>query len=233
METRTPNSQEINQWNRFRKRFEGSVAPKIKGLVLLAQIARSAENKIAEITGGNPDIITDEQTAIISEIGRRGAIIDRQITGVLTQKYGVQWNENGLNIVGSGAPESDIYPRNGLEFGIVPWLVVAGIAAVVLLMSGDQVVEGLSKKSETEAVKLQRRLVDADIEMMKRPEADRKRWEKWKAESAKAARAALRDSPETPSWFGHIFGEKSTSILIAGAVGIAAVYFLVPMMRRN
>lgn len=233
METREPTTTEIKRWNHFRNYFENVTGPKIKALGVLTKICQSAENEIETLTGTKPQLVTDKDKEIIAEIGRRGAIIDRLIQKVLLRRYGVQIDDDGnLTIVGAQADEGDVYPQNEINMGVA-WLVVVGIAAAVLLLAGDQNNERLAADTENEAIKLQRRLIEQDIKLLQAPKEVRDRWVEWKDKSAKAARAALRDSPTTPGWFGKIFGQKGTSILIAGIVGIAAVYFLVPVMRRN
>lgn len=233
METRAPNANEIARWNRFRNYFENVTAPKVKALGVLAKICESAEAEVETLTGTRPVILRPKDKEVITEIMRRGAIMDRLIQKVLLQKYGVQFDDKGnLAIVGAAADEGDIYPRDQIDLGVA-WFVVAGIAAVVLLLAGDQNNERLAADTENEAVKLHRFLVETDVKMLKEPKEVRDRWVDWKDKSAKAARAALRDSPSKPGWLSHIFGDKGTSMIVAGAVGIAAIYFLVPALRRN
>lgn len=233
METRAPNSEEISRWNRFRNYFEQITAPKVKALVVLAQICESAESEIYTLTGTRQIILTVKHKDVVTEIMRRSAIIDRLIQNVLLKKYGVQFDSEGnLAIVGASANEGDIYPRDQINLGVA-WFVVVGIAAVVLLIAGDQNNRRLAADTENEAIKLHRILVETDIKMMKESKEIRERWESWKDKSAKAAKAALRDSPSTPGWIASIFGDRGTSMLIAGAVGIAALYFLIPALRRN
>lgn len=233
METRKPTTQEIARWNRFKKYFETVTGPRVKALGVLAMAAQKFESDIEQLTGTRPIILSDTDKSNITEIQRRGAIMDRLITSVLTNKYGVQFNENGvMSIVGNQADEGDIYPRDEIELGVV-WWVVIGVVAVVLLVNSDQSNKRLANDSENVAVRMQDKMVAQDIKLLNAPKDVRDRWAQMKQETAKAARAALRESPTQPGWFSKIFGDKGTSMLIAGAVGIAAIYFLVPMMRRN
>jgi hypothetical protein len=205
----------------------------VQGLVMLAQIANDAQN-LANSLGVQLTIVTEADARLINEIGRRAEIIDRQITGVLLQKYGVQIDDSGgLNIVAATAPESDVFPNDEINLGIAPIIIVAAIAAVTLLISGDQVEEMLEKKAKIAALKLQQKMIEADRQMMSQPTEKRQQWERWKKNAAEQVSNVAKDIPGSQGWLQKFVGNKGTSILVAGIVGIAAVYFLLPKIRRN
>jgi len=233
MNTRPPTETESNRWIGFRTRFEGRTKPMVQGLVMLAQIANDAQN-LANSLGVQLTIVTEADARLINEIGRRAEIIDRQITGVLLQKYGVQIDDSGgLNIVAATAPESDVFPNDEINLGIAPIIIVAAIAAVTLLISGDQVEEMLEKKAKIAALKLQQKMIEADRQMMSQPTEKRQQWERWKKNAAEQVSNVAKDIPGSQGWLQKFVGNKGTSILVAGIVGIAAVYFLLPKIRRN
>jgi type II secretory pathway pseudopilin PulG len=234
MSTRPPNEQESRRWITYRTRFEAKTKPMVQALVLLGKMADAAQNEIQAITGTNPHIVTQEAAATINEVGRRAQILDNQITGVLMQKYGVQFDDAGnMNIVGQTADENDIYPTDELSLGFAPIIIIAGIAAVTLLIAGDQAEDRLEQKAKIEALKLQQRMLEADRQMMTKPEPQRAQWERWKKTASEHASTVAKSIPGSQGWLSKFIGSKGTSIIIAGIVGIAAVYFLVPKFRRN
>lgn len=233
MNTRPPTEAESARWVTFKTRFDGQTKPMVQGLVLLGQIANDAQN-LADSLGVKLSIVTKQDADIINEIGRRAAIIDRQITGVLLQKYGVQIDDSGaLNIVAASAPESDVFPNDEINLGIAPIIIVAAIAAVTLLIAGDQAEDMLEKKAKIEALKLQQKMIEADRQMMNKPPEVRQQWERWKKTAAEHVKTVAKDLPGSQGWLQKFIGNKGTSIFVAGIVGIAALYFLLPKLRRN
>ena len=234
MNKRQPTENESIRWMRFKTRFDAKTKPMVQGLVLLARLADRAQNFINETTGASVVLVDQNNAANINELGRRAEIIERQITGVLLQKYGVQFDDTGaINIVAASAPESDIYPRDEISLGIAPIIIVAGIAAVTLLIAGDQVEDMLEKKAKIEALKLQAKMLEADRQMMSKAPEVRQQWERWKKNAAETVAKVAEDMPGSKGWLERFLGGKSTSILVAGVVGVAALYFLLPKLRRH
>lgn len=232
--TREPTQIESDRWEAYQRRFIGRTSPLVKSLVLLAQLAESAQNEFKSITGGTVNIIDADQAATINEIGRRAQILDNQITGVLLQKYAIQLDPDGkLNIVAPSAPEGDIYPRTDMALGIAPIIIAAGIMAITLLIAADDANDALEKKAKIEALKLQQKMLEADRQMMSKPENERKQWEQWKKNAAETAKNAVSNIPGSTGWLEKFLGSKGSSILIAGLVAVAAAYFLIPTLRRN
>jgi hypothetical protein len=232
--TREPTQIESDRWEAYQHRFIGRTSPLVKSLVLLAQLAESAQNEIKSITGKIINIIDADQAAAINEIGRRAQILDNQITGVLLQKYAIQLDNDGkLNIVAPSAPEGDIYPRTDMSLGIAPIIIAAGIMAITLLIGADEANDALEKKARIEAIKLQQKMLDADREMMSLPDNQRKQWEQWKTHAAETAKNAVANIPGSSGWIEKFLGKKGSSILVAGLVAVAAAYFLIPTLRRN
>jgi len=232
--TREPTAIELNRWENYQTRFIGVTSPLVKSLVALAQIAENAQAEFAKITG-QQIVIVDSQTAdTINEIGRRAKILDNQINGVLLQKYAIQIDGDGnLNIVAPSAPETDIYPRDNMSLGLAPIIIAAGIMAVTLLIAADQANDALEKKSKIEALKLQKAMIDADRQMMSRPENERRQWEQWKKNAAETAKTVAANIPGSLPWLDKFIGKRGTSILVAGIIAVAAAYLLIPKLRRN
>lgn len=228
MDTRPPSSAESKRWTAYRRRFENVTAPLVKSLGVLGNMAESAE----QITGTT--ILDDDTAAVLNDLGYRATILSNQITGVLLKKYCVQIDDdNNLNIVADQASEADIYPSTALSLGIAPILIAAGIFAVTLLIGADQANDALEKKAKIEATKLQQKLVDADLQMASAPADQRAQWEKWKKQSKKQAELVAHNAHDNQSWLQKFLGEKGATVVIASLLGIAALYALLPALRRN
>lgn len=227
METRKPTREESRRWIAFRSRFDHRTSPMVKALVTLANLADEAQN----ITGTT--IIDAETAKRVNDIGYRARIMSSQIDGVLLKNYFVQIDDTGaLNIVANQADEADIYPTEE-NLGIAPILIGIGIAVVTLLIAGDQHQRALEKEAKVEAIKLQRKMVEADLEMMSAPAEKRKQWESWKKTTAKNADVVAKRLNGNKSWMQRFVGERATSMLVAAAIGVAALYILLPQLRRN
>ena len=232
MNTREPTAQESAIWERFQKRFETSTGPKVKALVLLANVGKAAANEYTALTGKRIEVIDAETAANVQELGRLAQILENEITGVLLKKYAVQVEGDELAIVGVAADEGDIFPAFS-GFGIVPILIAAGIAAVTLLGGGFIALKMVEKRSQVEALKITERLTKIDAAMMNEAPEKREQWKQWKAETGKQVAAATKDLPGATGWLSKFLGEKGAGIAIAGILAIAAVYFLIPQFRRN
>jgi len=235
METRDPTTKETAAWTKYRMHFEASTKPKVQALVFLAKLANAAQNKADEITGTTHNIIDPDASARINMLGHYTQILDNQITGVLLKKYGVQFDDNGeIGIVAAadGYNEGDVMPRFE-GFGIAPFLIVAGIAGVVLLAGGFIALKIIEERTKNETDRIMKDMAELDADMIKRPQAERQQWTEWKATAAKQAAAAAKNIPGATGLLQKFIGSKGASIAIAAAAGIAALYFLVPALRRN
>jgi hypothetical protein len=126
-----------------------------------------------------------------------------------------------------------VYPSDEINLGLAPIIIVAGIAAVTLLLAGDQVKKGLEEKTKIEALRLQQKILAADKEMINKSDAVRKQWESWRKDAAQTIKNVATSIPGTEGLAEKLLGTKGASILVAGLVGIAALYFLIPSFRRN
>jgi outer membrane murein-binding lipoprotein Lpp len=235
METREPNTDEVKRWNDYRAKFEGSTKPKVQALVFWAKLANEAQNAASAITGTPVKLIDDETATRINTLGHYAQILDNQITGVLLKKYGVQFPDNGdIQIVASPAnfDEGDVLPSFS-GFGVAPFLIVAGIAGVVLLAGGFITLKIIEERTKNESARLMKDMADLDAKMMQRPKEDREQWDSWKAKAAKQAAAAAKNIPGASGLLQNFLGKKGATIAIAAAAGIAALYFLSPNLRRN
>lgn len=232
MNTREPNTRESNLWDRFYKRFDQVTGPKIRALVLLANVGRAAAVKYESLTGKKIVVIDSSDATEIATLGHYAGILQNQIVGVLTKKYVVQIQENEISIVGAAADENDIMPVFS-GFGIAPILIAAGIAAVTLLGGGFITLQIIEARAQNEALKITERLARMDKDMMTQPEEKQKLWSKWKEQTAKETAAAAKDIPGGTGLLSRFLGEKGTAIAIAGILAIAAAYLLIPRLNRN
>lgn len=232
MNTREPSKKESDFWERYKYRFENSTAPKMRALVLLAKVARAAQNEYELLTGERFEAVDQESAAKIIELGNYVQILENQITGVLLKKYAVKIDGDEISIVGMTADEGDIMPLFS-GFGIAPILIAAGIAAVTLLGGGFVTLKIIETKTQNEAARISERLMIIDKKMMEQPKEKRDQWTKWKEQTAKQTAAAAKGIPGAPGLLSRFLGEKGATIAIAGIIGIAAAYLLIPQLRRN
>jgi hypothetical protein len=235
METRDPNAQEIARWQKYKTQFSGSTGPKVQALVMLAKLADAAQNEATAITGTPRKIIDADAANRINMLGHYAQILDNQITGVVLKKYGVQFTDEGdIQIVASPGnfSEADVLPSFS-GFGVAPFLIVAGIAGVVLLAGGFIALKIIEERTKNESTRLMKDMAELDAEMMQRPKEDREQWSSWKTKAAKQAAAAAKNIPGASGLLQKFLGTKGTTIAIAAAAGIAALYFLAPNLRRN
>jgi outer membrane murein-binding lipoprotein Lpp len=234
METREPNARELALWKKYKAQFEGSTRPKVQALVMLAKIANSAQDTARAITGEPINIIDQETATRINTIGHYAQILDNQLTGVLLKKYGVRFDDAGeLQIVaGPGYDEADIMPSfEGL--GVAPFLIVAGITAVVLLAGGFVTLRVVEERTKNETQRLMKDMAELDAKMLKQPKEQREQWTEWKTKAAKQAAAAAKHIPGASGLLQKFLGSKGATIAIAAGAGIAALYLLIPRLRRN
>lgn len=235
MESRDPTKKESELWTKYKTLFVGRTKPMVQSLVLLSKIAVAAQNKANEITGGDFGIIDADDESRINTLGHYASILDNQITGVLLKKYGVKFDETGeIRIV--AAPDSydegDIFPTfSGL--GVAPFLIVAGIAGVVLLAAGFVTLRVVEERTKNETQRLMNDMRQLDAKMMQQPKEKREQWTTWRDEAAKQAAAAAKHIPGAKGLLEKLLGGKGTTIAIAAVAGIAALYFLIPTLRRN
>lgn len=238
MNTREADTREKNLWLKYKTQFEGKTKPKIEALNLLASAARFMETAVKEISGNDIDIIDDAQTQRVAALLYRMQILDRQITGVLLKKYYVKFDPAGeIGIFADAADEADVFPATADEtvsgFGAVGILIGVGIAAVTLLVGGFEILKGMEIQADLEAKKIMERMQKVDAQMMQLPAEKRKDWQVFRKSAVEQVKAQAAKIPGAQGLLDKFLGSKSTSILIAGGLGIAALYFLIPRLRRN
>lgn len=228
---RDPTEAESRRWTEWRAKTENVVA-KGQALVLLAKVGDKMQIKIEQLTGIKPEIVTEIDGGIVNEIGRRAKILNELITGVLLRNYYVRFVDlpdvgNQIQIVSmkEEVDPSDIYPEDEIQMGIAPIIVATAIAAVVLLIAGDQASDRLNQQIEIERTKLQSRMIEADKDIVTQPPDVRAQWDAWKKSSAKTMKEMAADNPVAKSWLEKLIGETGTSALIIGALAIGALAF--------
>lgn len=240
MNTREATKKESNIWLNYKTRFDGKTKPMIEALNLLGKAARFLETSIKTISGQEMDIIDDAQQQRIAALYHRMQILNRQITGVLLKKYFVKFDDTGeIGIFADVADESDVFPAFSSDtvgesgFGAVGILIGVGIAAVTLLGGGFITLKILENNAEMEARKIAERMQKVDAAMMKLDPDKVKQWESLRESAVKQAKAYAKNVPGVSGMLSKFLGSKGASIAIAGGLGIAALYFLLPKLRRN
>lgn len=237
MNTRDATPAERDRWLKYKTQFEGRTKPMIEALNLLNGAADFMALAVAEIGGQSVVIVDDEQKQRIADLTHRMKILDRQISGVLLKKYFVKIDDIGdVGIVADTADESDIFPSFTTPvsgFGVAPILIGVGIAAVTLLGGGFITLKILETQAKTESEKIMQRMQSVDAKMMQLPADKRSQWEKWRKSAIEQIKAQAKKIPGAEGLLSKFLGSKGTMIAIAGAVAIAAAYFLLPKIRRN
>jgi hypothetical protein len=237
MNTREADARESGLWLKYKTRFEHKTKPKIEAVKLLASAGQFMEVAVKNISGNSVTIVDDAQKQRIAALYHRMQILDRQITGVLLKKYFVKFDDSGeIGIFADAADEADIFPALATQvsgFSGVGILIGLGIAAVTLIAGGFVTLKILENDAELEGKKIMERMQQVDASMMKLPETQRRDWAAWKKTAIEQVKAQAKKIPGAEGLLSKFLGSKSVSILIAGGVGIAALYFLIPRLRRN
>jgi hypothetical protein len=239
MNTREATAKESNTWLQYKTRFEAKTKPMIEALKILDSAARFLETGVKQVSGQDVDIVTDAQAQRIAALYHRMQILDRQITGVLLKKYFVKFDDSGeIGIFADVADESDIFPAFSDQesmsgFGAVGILIGIGIAAVTLLGGGFITLKIMETQAETEAKKIAERMQKVDAAMMKLSPDKVKQYESLRESAVKQAKEFAKNVPGVSGMLSKFLGAKGASIAIAGGLAIAALYFLLPRLRRN
>lgn len=208
----------------------------VRALVLLARYANDAQNEITRLTGSIPDIVTTSDERIINEIGRRGELLSDYIEGVYLKRYAVRFADGDLDIVSFNQEHTALaYPTDEIQidgFGIAPIIVVAGIAAVTLLIAGDQAADRLEQQTKLEALKIQNKMIDADRYMATQPEPIRKQWGEWKESAATRAKEAAKNLRENTPWIERFLGKKGTAGLFVGLFALGGIAIALRELRK-
>ncbi len=217
-----PTRSQSEKWGRFKNRVRKSTIPKVKAVIIIAQLATDAQKEVERLTGSIPDIVTTEDEYRVGQMGHRAQILERLVHGVILHKYQLNFLAGNLNIVSNEQNEKDVFPLDTIKFGLHPVIVVAGIAAFTLLIAGDQATDRLEHAARLQAVKLQRDMVKADRFMAQQPKPIRDQWTRWKKSAAERAKKAAKAIGADKSWLEKFIGSKGTmAIVIALIIGVA------------
>jgi hypothetical protein len=227
MTTRPPTQQESNRWDSFFNRLTQRTLKQTKGCLGLGEGAAKMRVFIeGTLKVTVPWPIDNDDVSVLKDIQARAALMNRLADKVLLKTYAVSFQNGTLDIVAppgidKEAVMDDIYPAEGLQLGIAPIIVVAGIAAVTLLIAGDQAADRLETQAKVEALKLQRQMVETDQAMATADPAVKASYEKWKAQNAAMfgkAMANLSADSKSTGWVERFLGSGPTMALIIGAL---------------
>ena len=222
-----PTPSQSKQWAAFKARVQKRTMPRATALVIARGVARDAESMAERLTGRQVLIVTPDDDQAISEIARRATLLDKYIAKAELKDYGVQFRNGDLNIVAfedNEATRADVYPLDSLAgFGLAPIVIVAGIAALTLLIAGDQAADRLEKEAEIEATRLQKRALDLDAQMMRQPAEVRDQWDRWKKQSHDRAIEKAKQAGANVPLLDKLIGKGGKTSLIGGLLLLAAV----------
>lgn len=229
--TRPVTETENKNWNGFIARYDQRTAPMAAAISMIANACNSAQQDIEAITGTSIKLVTADELRAIAQNNAAIEVIGRQINGVLTQKYALQFRENDFDIVAAQAPEADILKYD--QLGVAP-LIYVGVAAVVLLAGGYLYLKTIENNSENEALRIAERMQKIDREMVGKPAAIRDGWIKLRSQAVEQLKQASKNMPSAgKSIFEKLIGSKGVSFGIAGVLVIAAAWLLIPTLRNN
>lgn len=231
--TRDSTDKENAVWLKFKTQFESSTKPKVQGLVLLAKTANAIQNTVQELTGSIPDLVDTDFEARVNQLGNMVQTIDNQITGVILKKYAISVDKDTGELQILAAPgqynEGDVLTFSG--FGNP--LVYVAIGAVVLLAGGFITLKVVEERTKAEVQNTLYKMQRLNAHMATQPEAIRKAYDKSKEQITEQVKAAAKQIPGATGLIEKFLGSKGATIAIAAAVGIAALYFLIPRLQRN
>jgi hypothetical protein len=225
--SRPPTQAESDLWDAFFRQVTKRTFPRTKGCLSLGEHAanlRMLLESTLKLTG-IPWPIDNQDVAILKDIQNRAVIMNRLIDKVLLKTYAVSFQNGTLDIVAlpgtdKEAVMDDIYPAENAQLGIAPIIVVAAIAAVTLLIAGDQAADRLETQAKVEALKLQQKMVETDQAMAGAPPDAKATYDKWKQQNAASLGKAMTNlgDAKSPGWVERFLGSSPTMALVIGAL---------------
>jgi hypothetical protein len=225
--SRPPTQAESQLWEAFFRRATKSTLPRTKGCLLLGELAAKLRMLLESNLKlkGIPWPIDNQDVAILKDIQNRANIMNRLIEKVLLKTYAVSFQNGRLDIVAMPGTDKeavmdDIYPAESEQLGIAPIIIVAAIAAVTLLIAGDQAADRLETQAKVEALKLQQKMVETDQAMAGAPPDAKATYDKWKQQNAASLGKAMNNLGEakSPGWVERFLGSGPTMALVIGAL---------------
>ena len=218
---------EVAEWERFKTYYNNVLSKAVLRANTTAEIANQAQAVIDK--HGIPGFIFDQKSLADSlDLLNRFNIIGRYIAAVESGKYGIRLANGDIDILASPAMEqseyeADMYPTMGIA--PIIWALGIGVVLVAGLFGVSSLLDSQAEKQE-ELNKS--RLMEADKEMMKQPNAVRNDWIAMKKAAAPAAKQA--------GILAKFLGTEGASAIGAGAgIGLAllAAAFAVSHWRRS
>lgn len=228
-----PNRDQLRTWRNFYNRLQRKTGPNVRRLILIGELAERMQTDAEQITGdgGAPVFFTANNAIALRNLSLRLKVLDRLLGAVAAKKYAVTIENGRLNIVAHPgtnpeAVQSDIFPPWDQNMGAIPVpVIIAGIAALVLLIAGDQQLDRMEAETKLEERRLQRAIIDGDQKMAGADEETRAKWEKFKKGSLDwFSQQAKKAGVEKIGWIERVLGKGPTIALVAAAAGGIALY---------
>lgn len=213
-EPRPANDIEIEAWERFKAYYETILTPIVKRSKQAAEIAYQGQQTV-NAQKINGFIFDSQSQAAIDSVLNRYNLIGRYVMAVESGRYFIRLQNSDIDILASpkmdaAEYQADLWP----SFGIAPLIYVLAVGAVLVggLWAVAKILESDAKKEEEAN---EARLIDADKEMMKQPDAAvRQAWVDYR----KTMQAAVTE----PGLLAKFFGTQAAGS-IGGAVAAAVL----------
>jgi len=224
--TRAPTQSESDRWDTFFNQIIKRTFPTAHGCLGLGEGAVKLRVFLTDVLKADvPYPIDNADVVVLKDIQNRVVLLNRLIDKVLLKQYAVSFAKGTLDIVALPGtdPESvqgDIYPEEG-ALGIAPIIVVAAIAAITLLVAGDQAADRLENQAKVEALKLQQQMIKTDQAMATASPDAKSSYDKWKKQNASSfgkAMDKLSGDAKSPGWIERFLGSTPTMALVVGAL---------------
>ena len=230
------NIRQQKSWESYVTNVRKNVIPAVNKLVVTAGIATDMQK---EINALNLDfkIITDRDSENFRQFEVRKQILDSQIQGVIAEQYGLQFKNGDFNIVARPGISDDIYakdiyPKEDISLGLHPAIIVAGIAAVTLLINSSEQTSQLEHKAKIEQVRLQKKMIEVDKAVLQLGGDPVDIWKGWKKEYF----TALREIPASEPARGLIdmlLGKEGTKTALLALGGLGGLYLALKFFSRK
>ena len=230
-EARQATPQEGLIWNNYQAEYNKLTAT-TRGLVSTSYVAAALQDGLHKI--GSPVKTWDNSdTRWINGYLAEYNTIGRLIAGCDSRKYWANFSGGDVMILAPPKMPKDQYQDDIYkaivddDLGFWPLVIVAVGLGVVLITQAIVVVKGLEYLAKRRDDEYRKRVLQADLEMAKRPKVERDAWQALKKQSADMIETANKDHKE--SWFQSLLSGPVGGFAggIAVILGLLIVYSIV------
>lgn len=229
--TRELSAREKANWIEFKSFFDSVISPKIQALQYGFKAVKKLRDVAFELTGENVIDLANNEVRV-SSLVRKMEAMDRCIMKVLTNRYGLQFDPASKEFAIVSPPinfdESDTVKFDGFGgilvlIGMIT-VVVAGVWGTVRIME---------ERTKWEVADLQYKMQKLNAHMATKTKEIQAEYKKNQQKTTEQIAEISKQLPGSGSLLSDLIGSKGSTIAIAAAIGIAALYFLSPKLRRN